>query len=150
MKKVVELIKTNKKIIIIVSAVAVILVVFILGLLMLFGQGNKEKELTNLLEEMGKDFYENYFYDGLNSSKTEEEKVSYLKGLESLGIKIDLENLERFNSNVNKEKIKEFVNPKTNKECDKENTKIIIYPKSSYGKTDYTLKAELACGLDEK
>ena len=145
MKKVVELIKTNKKIIIIVSAVAVILVVFILGLLMLFGQGNKEKELTNLLEEMG-----NYFYDGLNSSKTEEEKVSYLKEMESRGIKIDLANLERFNSSVNKEKVKEFVNPKTNKECDKKNTKIIIYPKSSYGKTDYTLKAELACGLDEK
>ena len=148
MKKVVELIKTNKKIIIIISAVAVTLVAFILGLLLLFGQGNKEKELTGLLEEMGKDFYENYFHDGLN--KTEEEKISYLKGMEQKGIKIDLENLERFNGEVNKERIKEFINPKTNEACDKKNTKIIIYPKNSYGKTDYVMKTELSCGFDKK
>ena len=150
MKKITELIKTNKKTIITVFVVGASIILFILGLLTIFRQDNKEKELTNLLEEMGKDFYENYFYDGLNSSKTEEEKVSYLKEMESRGIKIDLENLERFNSSVNKEKVKKFINPKTNKECDKQNTKIKIYPKRSYGKTDYTLKAELACGFDEK
>ena len=144
MKSVVKFIKINKKLI----AFVIIVVVFMLGLLILFGQGNKEKKLTGLLEEMGKDFYENYFYEGLN--RTEDEKVNYLKGMEQKGIKVNLENLERFNGEVNKERIKEFVNPKTNQECNKKNTKITIYPKSSYGKTDYVIDTILDCGFDKK
>lgn len=145
MKKVLEFIKTNKRMIIIIGGVAIGLVIFILGLLMLFGQNNKEKELKSLLEEMGKDFYENYFYDGLN--KTEEEKINFLKGYSDKGLKVTLESFNRFNSKVNESKLKEFVNPDTNKPCNQDESIVTIYPKSNYGKKDYDVKVTLVCGF---
>ena len=30
-----------------------------------------------------------------------------------------------------------------------ENTKVIIYPKSPYGKKDYTIEVDLVCGLED-
>ena len=48
----------------------------------------------------------------------------------------------------NKEKIDSFINKKTKEPCDAENSRVIIYPKSPYGPTDYEIKVELVC--DEK
>lgn len=147
MQKTKNFINTNKKIIMIISGIIVAIAVFLIGFMFLSGN-SREKELKELLEGMGRDFYENFYYDGLK--KEDAEKEAFLKKYESQGIKIDLNNLSRFNPKVNETKVKEFVNPKTEKPCDKEKSKVIIYPKSNYGKKDYDIKVELVCGFTEE
>lgn len=43
-----------------------------------------------------------------------------------------------------------MVNSKTKKECDKEDSYVIIKPKKPFGKKDYTVEAYLSCGFDKK
>lgn len=143
MKKIKELLK-NKRLLIIIG---VILIVIVIVLILLFTSKNEEKNLEGLLEEMGRDFYENYYYD--QTGTTDEEKAEFLSRYATIGIKINLDNLGRYNSEANEEKIAEFVNPDTNESCDKENTRVIIYPKENYGKTDYDIEVELICGFEE-
>ena len=77
----------------------------------------------------------------------EQQIVENIKKFETTGIKVDLDNLSR-QSNESKEKVKDFVNDK-NEECNKNNTKVIIYPKDPYGKTNYELEIQLDCGFDK-
>lgn len=135
---------------IIVSGVALILVVIVIvGAVFLFGNSstmsNKE-QYEKTLREMGKDFYENYYYD--RTGKTDEERQNFLSKYSTTGIKIDLENLGRYNSEANKDKIAELINPDNKNVCDAKNTRVIIIPKEGYKKTDYEIKIELDCGFD--
>lgn len=138
----------NKKTIII--AVCCLVGVVVLGVVgyAVLAKETEEEKLIRLLNEMGTDFYENYYYDQLG--KTDEEREKFLALYTDKGIKVNLDNLGRYNSKVNEDKIAEFVNSETNEECDKIETKIIIYPKESFGKTDYELEAVLECGFDEE
>lgn len=150
MKKIKEFISKNKKIIIVSSGIIVAVIAFIVGF-MLLGGNNQEKELTELLKEMGRDFYENYYYDGLKKqNKTEEEIIEFLKKYEKQGIKININNLSRFNTSVNEEKISKFINKKTNEPCDADSSQVIIYPTSDYKKEDYRIEAILVCGFKEE
>lgn len=149
MKKAKEFIKNNKKVCILSAIAAVLLVILIVIICTTAGANSnksKEKELTKTLKEIGQDFYENYWYDGLR----EEERLEVLERLSITGFHVDLDNLGRYNSKINEEKIKEFHNPKTGEECDLKNTKIVIYPNSPYGKQDYTLETVLSCGFEDK
>lgn len=132
-----------------------ILLVIVLGGILLYScffsskskVNNKEKELTNLLEVMAKDFYENYYYDisGSDSSARKEKMKQYA----SSGIKVDLENLGRYNGSVNKKRVAKFVNPVTKKNCDSKKTKVIIYPNGNFGKKDYKIETVLVCGFEK-
>ena len=146
MEKTKAFLSQNKKIMMVVSLIVVALVVFLVGFMFLSGN-SREKELTQMLEDMGREFYEEYYYDGLN--KTESEKEEFFKKYEKQGIKINLKNLSRYNSKVNEKKIKEFVNPKTNESCDLDSSMVYIYPKKVYGKKDYDIKVQLVCGFDD-
>ena len=97
---------------------------------------------------MGKDFYENFYYEQVGS--TNEERANFLSKYESIGIKINLDNLSRYDNNKNADKLNEFVNKKTNKSCDKVNTKVTIYPKKPYNKTSYKIETQLDCGFSDK
>lgn len=145
MKKIKNLLK-NKRVLIAIGVILVIIIVVIV--ILVLPKENVEQNLENSLKEMGQDFYENYYYD--QTGTTDEEKADFLSRYATIGIKINLDNLGRYNSEVNQEKIAEFVNPDTNESCDKENTRVIIYPKESYGKTDYDIEVELVCGFDEE
>lgn len=140
--------KSNTKTIIII-AVAIILVaaISVLAFTMLKGKTDNKKELETSLKEMGKSFYENFYYEQVGASA--EERTSSLAKFSTVGINVDLENLTRYNNGEFKDKISKFVNKKTEEKCNKTNTKVYIYPKSPYGKTDYTIKAELDCGFEE-
>ena len=124
---------------------AVVLVLVIVLCIFVFGDSTKRKkvELENELKSLGKDFYENFYYDLVVNSNG----VESIKKYETTGIKVDLDNLSRQN-NENKEKVKDFVNDK-NEECSKTNTKVIIYPKDPYGKTNYELQIQLDCGFEK-
>ena len=142
MKQIVDFVKNDKRILI---TGIIILFLIIIGTILAFTVGSSTAyTLENELREMGKDFYENFFYDEFNSSESEREE--FLAKYRTIGFKVNLSNLVRTNKKVNEEKVKNFVNPKTNEKCDMENTKVTIYPKSPYGKSDYDMEVEIVCG----
>lgn len=143
--------KKSKKIIVI--ATTVLLVVVACLYFLVFRQSEEEK-LTKILTELGSDFYENFYCNQVG--KTDEERVAFLKRFEEIGIKISLDNLARYkvdgddakNAEI-EEKVKLFVNKSTSKECNKDDTKVTIYPQSPYSNTSYKIEANLDCGFDK-
>lgn len=138
--------KLNKKTLAIVAAL--LIVVILVVLLVIFGKKSNEKELESSLNKMGASFYENFYYEQIGSSA--DDRTSLLSKFSTIGIKIDLENLGRYNDGEFKKDIKEFKNSLTGEKCNQTKTKVIIYPKSPYGKTDYKIETELSCGFKDK
>lgn len=138
--------KLNKKTLAIV--VAVLIFIILVVLLVVFGKKSNEKELESSLNKMGSSFYENFYYEQIGSSA--DDRTSLLSKFSTIGIKIDLENLGRYNDGEFKKDIKEFKNSLTGEKCNQTKTKVIIYPKSPYGKTDYKIETELSCGFKDK
>lgn len=138
--------KLNKKTLAIL--VALLIVVILVVLLVVFGKKSNEKELESSLNKMGSSFYENFYYEQIGSSA--DDRTSLLSKFSTIGIKIDLENLGRYNDGEFKKDIKEFKNSLTGEKCNQIKTKVIIYPKSPYGKTDYKIETELSCGFKDK
>ena len=129
----------------VVVAVVIVVAAVIFGIK---GTNNPEKVLTAKLSELGTDFYENFYYDQLG--KSQEEREETLKKFSDKGIKIDLDNLIRLNSDNSEDLKSIFVNKKTGSSCDAKNTKVIIYPKEGYGKKDYKIETVLECGFNSK
>ena len=118
--------KGKKIIIAITAAVLVLLVVAFLNL----NGGNQEEKLTKRLETVGTEVSE------------------FLTRFVELGIKVDIDNLSRFNEDKYANIVEEFHNKKDNVACDIRNTKAIIYPVSPFGKTDFTVSSVLDCGFE--
>lgn len=100
-----------------------------------------EKKLREELEEMGADFYENYYYK--TTGDNDEERKKFVKKYHEMGIKIDLDNLSKSDSDIveeNKDEFKKY-------DCDKTDTKVIIYPQEPFGKNDYKIETELKCSI---
>ena len=107
----------------------------------------EEKKLKTYLQEMGIDFYENFYYEQVG--KNEQERKQVLEKFKDIGIKISLSNLEKYNTEANKEKIDAFLNNKEVVDCNKENTKIIIYPEEPYKADNYHFELNLVCEFIE-
>ena len=138
----------NKKFIIIGISVIVIICLILIFVNPFSGKSNgNEDKLNANLNQLGKDFYEGYYYPSQEKSQTDVKK--FLERFEKNGIKINLQNLAKISS-IDKELIESMVNSKTNEKCDFEKTTVTIYPKTPYGKTDYELKVNLDCGFDVK
>jgi len=137
----------DKKFLLILGGI-VLLAIILIALLLIFR--TNEGQLKKELKEMGVSFYEDYYYDSLkkNYEGNDDGFKDYLMGFKEQGFKIDLDNLSRVNDM--QDKLKDFVNSKTDEECDKLKTNIIIYPKENYGKKDYTMDITLVCGFDEE
>lgn len=125
----------------------ILLVLIITLSLFMIKKDNQEEELTTILKELGSEFYEEFYYDKVGNNL--EERRNFLEKYKDIGIKINLDNLSRYNSEKNKEKIEQFVNKKTNQECDKENTMVIIYPNDPYEKDSYKEEIKLICGFEK-
>ena len=144
-----EFVLNNKKTFIVAGVALLLVVIVIVGAVTLFGESHalsKKQQYEKTLKDMGKDFYENYYYE--RTGKNDEERKTFLSKYSSTGIKIDLENLGRYNGQFNKEKVAELVDSKNKNVCDTKNTRVIIVPKEGYGKTDYEIKVELDCGFE--
>jgi len=141
--------KINKKnIFIILSVLVVIAIVILVCFILLSKKGDNKKDLETSLNNMGQTFYENFYYEQIGTSA--DERTSLLSKFTTVGIKIDLENLEKYNNGEFSDEIAKFENSLTEEKCNKTNTKVIIYPQSPYGKTDYKISTELDCGFEEK
>lgn len=143
MKKVKEFFM-NKK----VFGLTISIVILFIGLGVLFFTfaDDSKSKLELSLKEMGKDYYENYYYE--MSGKSDDERANTVKNYKELGIKVSLDNLKRYNSSK-KEEVEEFINPKTKEKCDTENTMVTIYPRGEFGRKDYDIKINLVCGFDK-
>lgn len=136
----------NKKIMILISAV--ILIALIVSFILIFG-GKKElsqqEKLTNKMKEMAENFYQNFYYDQVGSNDVE--RTTFLKKYETIGFKVNLDNLSRYLDGNSEEILKEFINDKTKQDCDKYQSQAVIYPKEPFAKTSYTIEIQLYCGF---
>lgn len=132
-----------------VVAAIVVIVVIVLFATGTIGNKNKkvEKQLTSRLEELGKDFYENFYYK--QAGNDEEAKKNFLSNYSKLGIKINLDNLVRYKTGESQKILDEFKNANGDA-CNSSNTKVAIYPKEPYGQKNYTIEVTLDCGFDGK
>ena len=142
--------KLNKKKIFIIGGVVLALILLIVGLVILVPKFtyNQEKELTKELKDLGKSFYEDYYYNGL--AKTDEEKIEFVSRYKDLGIKVSLSNAARVKVNETDEILKKFVNKKTGEDCDADSSMITIFPKEPYGVKDYSINVNLVCGFEKE
>lgn len=137
----------NNCIICVVIGIVLVVAIIVAACFMFLKKGGQEESLSKSLESMGKDFYENFYYEQVGS--TDEERADFLSKYESIGIKINLDNLSRYGDNKNADEISKFINQKTKKSCDKTNTKVVIYPQKPYNKTSYKVETQLDCGFNE-
>lgn len=130
-----------------IAVTTLILIIAIILIIIFSSKKSEEDKLNDMLKELGVNFYENFYYDQVGTNDTE--RKEFVKKYETIGIKVNLDNLSRLNSDESKKMVDKFVNSKTKKECDKSNTRVIIYPKTPYEKDSYDIKTELVCGFDE-
>lgn len=128
--------KKNLKLAIIFFGIA--LALFIVNKIVNY-EGGPKKQLENLMEHVGKTYYEQVFYHDFNDKDND---YAILKSFEKDGITIDLDTA-MYNIGYETDK---FVNHKTNQQCDLKNSYIYIYPKSPYGMKDYKIDVNLSCG----
>ncbi len=137
----------SKAVVCLVIGIILVIALIAMAIIMFFGGVTPEAKLTKSLKSMGSDFYENFYYEQVGSTK--DERATFLSKYETIGIKINLENLSRYDNSKYEKEIKNFVNNKTNKQCNKENTKVEIYPTSPYEKDSYTMEIKLDCGFEK-
>ena len=135
--------EANKKPIgFIVGVVCIVLA--IAAVLFFFVFRDNRAELNRELESIGREFYENFYYNQVG--KNDKERASFLDAYSKLGIIVNLDNLA--GTATNKEQLlNKFVNRKTGKKCNTANSKVTIYPKDPYGQKDYTIEASVDCGF---
>ncbi len=146
-----EILKDKKKLAIIIGAGVGVIVLIIVLLLCFGGKLNvtEEQKLEEKLQELGKGFYEDFYYKQVASD--EEARTEFLKKYKDLGIKVNLDTLSRYKKEADSAKVLEpFVNSKTKEECDKINTMVIVYPKEPYGQKDYRVDVKLVCGFEKE
>lgn len=127
----------NNKFKIIVACIFVV-VIFAIFIPVSLSVNSKEQKFNDELKKIASDFYENTYYNQIGND--DGTRLAFLTKYKSTGIKIDLENLSRTTNNAN-EVLKKFNG------CNKENTKVIIYPVEPFNQKDYTVEIELDCGF---
>ena len=139
--------KINKKRFILAIVISIFIIfVVALGIFKIVSLINPDKkdQLTIYLEEMGKDFYENFYYDEIGT--TQDEKTDFLSKYDKMGITVSLDTLSKYQNSKNKEITDKFVNNKTKQVCDRDQTKVMIYPKEPYKRYSYEMKVIVDCG----
>ena len=143
----------KKKICMIIAAV-VVLIGLIFAAIKIFSKDkvDEKERITKELETLGREYYEKYYYVSAGNSDEKDSKEKYLSNFTSVGLKINLENLLRYNNTLKKgDKVKvNFTNKDTNKKCNYEKSMVTIYPKKPYGKTDYKISVYVDCGFENE
>lgn len=139
---------TKTRMIQIIALAVGLIIIFAVILFLTRGLGvSLEDKLSNSLTKMGEEFYTDFYYTEISKNKSADEVSEFLSKFKDVGIKVNLDNLSRYNEEKNKETIETFKNEKGTK-CNTTSTRAIIYPESPYGKNDYTIKVELDCGFE--
>lgn len=132
-----------------IAMVLLVLFLMILGFLSFIFFYNmkhniKEEDYVSKLTTMGESLYTDYYYEIIKVDKSEEELKEFLGNFKEIGLQFNLVEMEKY-SDENKELIEKFI--KQNKECKKEETMVVIYPKEPYSKTDFKSELRMDCGV---
>lgn len=137
--------KKGKKILLIII---LLILLVIIGFLIFFFTNDlrlsDEEKIVNDLTSMGEEIYMSYYYPYISSGKNLDEIKEFLQKYETIGLKFNLTELEKFSEDFSN-KIKRINN--AGKTCDKTNTMVIVYPTSPYGKNNYNIQISLDCNF---
>ena len=127
---------------ILIISIIIVLVIAITLIFFLFIKKDKpledpKKDLEINLKQMGEQYY-NSFYKGLVGSGN----VNILEAYVELGIKVNINGLEVFYESDEEA----LNNLKSFSDCDKVETRVIIYPKAPFGESDYSVDTTIECG----
>lgn len=128
----------------IVSGGIIICAVIVLMCLIVNTYYDPAKVATRKLEELAKDYYENYYYDKLLEEIGEEGLVEQFESLNGKGMaNVPLRHLLLFDNARNEEYGKFFDN--TRYHCDRSETNVKIFPEEPYGRQDYSVEYTTVC-----
>lgn len=131
----------------VIAIILLIIVILALGYLVysyVYG-GTQEQKIERKLKKMASDFYKDCYYDELVEQKgSASNAIEYLKGFEKKGLKVSYSNLKEYYDEYGRMNYTEL------SVCEEDNTYVLIYPKSPYGKTDFTIGFKLDCELEKK
>lgn len=136
----------NRRKVLIKELVIIFILLLIIAALIYFLLGKKvysSSEMDDHLRDMAETFYTEYYYDDISNGRDSEEVKKYLNGFKDMGLKVDLETLSSYDSETNDPIIANFI--KNGIECNKTETKAIIYPKEPYGKKDFEIETIIVC-----
>lgn len=137
MDNILDGLRENKKSLILVLALTILLIIISIINLILTKNGSNSN-MEGIIESFAKIYYEDYYYPNVTSGYNEDYKV-VLQNDSVNGIKLNL-----------REIVNTFdVEPKNfytdGNYCDFLKTYALIYPKSPYGKEDYEIKVITSC-----
>ena len=93
---------TKTKMIQIIALAAGLIIIFAVILFLTRGSRlSLEDKLNNSLTKMGEEFYTDFYYTEISKNKTNEEITEFLSKFKDVGIKINLDNLSRYNEEKN-------------------------------------------------
>lgn len=136
----------EKRKILIKELIIILVLLVIIGTLIIFLLGKKSytsSQMDDKLREMASKFYTEYYYDDISDNRSKKEVTDYLSSFKEKGLKVDLETLSDYDSENNDPIIANFI--KDGIECNKNETKAVIYPKSPYGKKDFEIETVIVC-----
>lgn len=103
-----------------------------------------ERVIARKVEEITKDYYENYFYDRLGQYETEKRPAAeILERYETTGFaRVSLRQLLYFDDDRHIAALSTFENY-----CDLDATSVQIYPDAPFGRTDYHVEYFYSCAF---
>src|SRR5574344_1422470 len=101
----------------IIIELVIIYILILSSVIYLVFFANHKNEYEELLINVGSDFYENFYYKNINNDK--EEKYNLLEKYKDIEIKINLNNLKKYNYEKNSRIIKKFEEKNCNNEISK-------------------------------
>ena len=102
------------------------------------------ENISQYIEKLGKEFYENYYYPQLKDLQANhmiEDRTTFLKNFETTGIPVTLNRVIELRFKTEKE-INRYLR---NYQCDFKTTGFTVYPKSPYEKKSYQLEPHIVC-----
>ena len=132
--------KSNLKVVLIIIFI-ILLVCFIGGLFFIKKNpiSNDETAKTKM-EKLSSVFYK-YYYEENAVKGDQKETDKFFSRFTDIGITIRLKDLKVYLDSRKNEDYSEFKN------CDENETKLTIYPKSPFGEKDYSIKVTTKCNL---
>ena len=119
------------------AIVGIIILVLIIGLIIILSLSKGLRQELRVKNVAGS-FFKYYYED--NSDKTDKDKIKvFLSNYAASGLRVKLGDMETY---IDTHKVENY---KILKNCDKDKTSVIIYPKAPYGKTDYDVKVKMSC-----
>lgn len=129
-----------------IAIILLIILIIIFGFLSVIFLKNlnlkNEEQLSENIKNIGETVYSDYYYKIVSVDKTKEQLDTFLEKFSEMGLSFSLEELEKYSDDY-KTTFDEYI--KINKNCNKSQIMVAIYPKNPYSKSDFTSEIRKEC-----